>query len=125
LIALILREAEASQIANILTTSEKIVMSAVSRYEALIVLRGKKTPFEPEKAINAVLTPANIDVIAFDEIQSHLAFQAYTRFGKGSGSAAKLNLADCAAYALSRHLNAQLLFVGQDFIHTDVTPALL
>ena len=36
---------------------------------------------------------------------------------------AKLNLADCAAYALAKSLSAPLLFKGDDFIHTDVTIA--
>jgi ribonuclease VapC len=99
-------------------------MSAVSRYEALVVLRGKKTPFEPEKAVNAVLIPGGVQVMAFDEVQSALAFQAFAKFGKGSGSSAKLNLADCAAYALAKQLDAPLLFVGQDFAFTDVISAL-
>ena len=120
LIALILREGEFARIAGVLFVADKVVMSAVSRYEAMVVLRGKKPPFEPEQAVNAVLIPGRIEVIAFDEGQSTRAFQAYAKFGKGSGSAAKLNLADCAAYALATHLGAPLLFVGEDFAHTDV-----
>jgi ribonuclease VapC len=120
LIALILRESEAQRIAATLLAADRVVMSAVSRYEALVVLRGKKPPFAPEQAVNAVLVPGRVEVLAFDEVQSTLAFQAYAKFGKGSGSAAKLNLADCAAYALATHLGASLLFVGQDFTHTDV-----
>jgi ribonuclease VapC len=123
LIALILRETEAPRIASAIQSAAEVVMSAVSRYEALVVLRGKKTPFEPEKAVNAVLISGSVQVMAFDEVQSALAFQAYTKFGKGSGSSAKLNLADCAAYALAKQLNAPLLFVGQDFAFTDVVSA--
>jgi ribonuclease VapC len=123
LIALILREHDAPRIVETLQCVDKVVMSAVSRYEALVVLRGKKTPFEPELAVDAVLVPGRVEVIAFDEVQSTLAFQAYAKFGKGSGSAAKLNLADCAAFALATHLDAPLLFTGQDFTHTDVKRA--
>jgi ribonuclease VapC len=123
LVALILREVEAARIVRTLTASQNVVMSAVSRYEALVVLRGKKPPFEPDEAVDAVLVPGRIEVIAFDALQSTLAFEAYAKFGKGSGSAAKLNLADCAAYALATHLKAPLLFTGQDFTHTDVLAA--
>ena len=45
-------------------------------------------------------------------------------FGKGSGHAGKLNFGDCFAYALARATGQPLLFKGDDFIHTDVVPAL-
>jgi ribonuclease VapC len=56
--------------------------------------------------------------------QAAIAFDAYQRFGKGSGHPAQLNLGDCAAYALARSLNLPLLFKGNDFVHTDVVSVL-
>ncbi len=35
-------------------------------------------------------------------------------------SKARLNLADCAAYALAKTMDAPLLFKGDDFAHPDV-----
>ena len=32
----------------------------------------------------------------------------------------RLNFGDCFAYALAKALDEPLLFIGQDFIHTDV-----
>ena len=52
--------------------------------------------------------------------QARIAREAYQRFGQGSGHPAKLNFGDCFAYALATELDEPLLFVGQDFIHTDV-----
>ena len=49
-----------------------------------------------------------------------MAREAYQRFGRGRGHAAKLNFGDCFAYALAKEFNEPLLFIGQDFIHTDV-----
>ena len=49
-----------------------------------------------------------------------IAREAHRRFGRGSGHPAKLNFGDCFAYALAKELDEPLLFVGQDFIHTDV-----
>jgi ribonuclease VapC len=63
-------------------------------------------------------------VLAFDANQATMAFDAYLRFGRGSGHPAQLNLGDCAAYALAQSLNLPLLFKGNDFIHTDVNSAL-
>lgn len=61
--------------------------------------------------------------VVFDERQSNLAFDAYRRYGKGIHPAG-LNLADCAAYALAKSLDAPLLFKGDDFARTDVRRAL-
>ncbi|WP_293474434.1 type II toxin-antitoxin system VapC family toxin, partial [Phenylobacterium sp.] len=37
---------------------------------------------------------------------------------------ARLNLGDCFAYALAKHLDAPLLYKGDDFAKTDVRSAL-
>ena len=44
--------------------------------------------------------------------------------GRGSGSPAKLNYGDCMSYALAKVTGEPLLFKGDDFTHTDITPAL-
>jgi ribonuclease VapC len=51
------------------------------------------------------------------------ALAAYLRFGKGFHPA-RLNLADCFAYALARQLDAPLLYKGDDFAKTDIRSAL-
>ena len=56
--------------------------------------------------------------------QGEIARRAYQRFGRGSGSPARLNFGDCFAYALSVTTGEPLLFVGEDFVHTDVVPAM-
>ena len=40
-----------------------------------------------------------------------------------SGHKAGLNLGDCFAYALAKSTGEALLFKGNDFGHTDITPA--
>jgi len=35
-----------------------------------------------------------------------------------------LNFGDCFSYALARAMGEPLLFKGDDFAHTDITPAL-
>jgi ribonuclease VapC len=51
------------------------------------------------------------------------ARQAYSDYGKGRHSAG-LNLGDCFPYALAKVLGEPLLFKGNDFRKTDVTPAI-
>jgi ribonuclease VapC len=49
---------------------------------------------------------------------------AYEVYGRLARHPAKLNFGDCMAYAVAKRLNAPLLFKGDDFIHTDIKPAI-
>lgn len=53
-----------------------------------------------------------------------VAVRGYATFGRGSRHPANLNWGDCFAYALAIATGEPLLFKGEDFIHTDVTPAI-
>jgi ribonuclease VapC len=52
------------------------------------------------------------------------ALSAFDRYGKGIHPKARLNLADCAAYALANTMNCPLLFKGDDFAETDISARL-
>lgn len=111
-----------------LRTARTLAMSAVSAYEARIVLGGRRAGREifPASALqrfDQLRRTLQIAVIPFDADQAILAHEAYRRWGKGFHAAA-LNMADCAAYALSRLRDEPLLFKGGDFAMTDVEPAL-
>ena len=54
---------------------------------------------------------------------AELARFAHRRYGRGSDHPARLNFGDCMAYALAKHSGEPLLFKGDDFSQTDVTPA--
>ncbi len=49
-----------------------------------------------------------------------IARAAYRDFGKGSGHPAQPNYADCFSSALAIDRGEPLLFMGEDFGHTDV-----
>ncbi len=53
-----------------------------------------------------------------------LAADAALRYGKGSGHRAQLNFGDCFSYAVAKQRGLPLLYVGRDFTHTDIQPAL-
>ena len=59
----------------------------------------------------------------FDSGQAEIASRAYRDFGRGSGHPAALNLGDCFSYALAYSTGEPLLYVGEDFMHTDVIAA--
>ena len=64
-----------------------------------------------------------VNILPMDDRVGWIAATAAMRYGRGSGHPAKLNFGDCMSYAFARHLEAPLLFKGDDFAHTDVIPA--
>jgi ribonuclease VapC len=67
---------------------------------------------------------AQLIIEAVTEVQARIAREAYRDFGGGSGHPARLNFGDCFAYALARATGEPLLFKGDDFVRTDIAPAL-
>ena len=111
-------EPEAEEFALLIERSTETGMSAPTLVESALVLGELGREF-----LDTFVRRAGIEVVAFDAAQAGLARQAHRRFGRGSGSPARLNLGDCFSYALARHTGRPLLFKGADFIHTDVTSA--
>ena len=99
-------------------------MSAANYLEAAIVVDGARSPIASRR-LDDLLREADVRISTVDELQARIAREAYRDFGKGSGHPARLNFGDCFAYALARATGDTLLFVGDDFTHTDVTPAML
>lgn len=56
--------------------------------------------------------------------QAEIGREARQRYGRGSRHRAHLNFGDCFAYALAKVYDEPLLFVGNDFVHTDLQPVL-
>jgi ribonuclease VapC len=106
-----------------IASADELVMSAVNVHETAIILRARRGEENAENFWK-FLKISNISVIPFDEDQARIAGKAFALYGKGMNTRAKLNLADCVAYALAKSLDAPLLFKGNDFIHTDVAQAI-
>lgn len=121
-IAFLRNEPEAERIQERLEVG-RCHMSAVTLFECRTVLL-RRFGLAMLAEFELLFQRAGMAVIPFDERQAEAAYEAYRRFGKGSGHRAQLNLADCAAYALARTLGMPLLFKGDDFTHTDIEPAL-
>ena len=91
--------------------------------EAAIVIDAGRSPVASRR-LDDLLREAGITIEPVTEAQARIARQAYRDFGRGSGHPARLNFGDCFAYALARETGETLLFKGDDFTHTDVSPAL-
>jgi ribonuclease VapC len=75
---------------------------------------------EAGRSFDELIPSLGIMIEPVTSTQVSVARQANQRFGRGSGHPAKLNFGDCFASALAKDLDEPLLFIGNDFIHTDV-----
>src|SRR5579872_1428907 len=114
LVAIFLNEPERQVFEDIVADEDRCVMSAVNVHETICVLRTRLGPKAVERFWQ-MLQDSQIEIFPFDEVQVRAAADAFDRYGKGVNSKSKLNLADCAAYALATTMNSRLLFKGRDF----------
>ena len=97
-------------------------ISAASLVEASIVLESRAGD-AAIRHCDALFRQARIQVEPVTEEQALLARQGYSDYGKGRHPAG-LNFGDCFAYALAKSTGEPLLFRGDDFLQTDIQPAL-
>ena len=122
LVAIVFDEPEATLFQTKLETEEPI-LSFGSRIELTLVLGGLlREKAEPE--IAEIIRTYGIVVVPGDEAQLACAIEGSRRFGKGRGTEGSfLNYGDLFAYALAKARNLPLLHKGNDFVHTDIRPA--
>jgi ribonuclease VapC len=96
-------------------------MSAANYLETAIVIDGSRDPIASRR-LDEVIAKAKIAIESVTAEHARIARAAYRDFGKGSGHPAGLNFGDCFAYALAKATGERLLFKGDDFGKTDVTP---
>jgi ribonuclease VapC len=94
-------------------------ISAATVLECALVLRP-----ELSDLLDELLSEAGVTIVPFDAHQLAAARVGMARYGRGSGSPARLNYGDCFSYALAKTAGSPLLFKGDDFTHTDIEPAL-
>jgi len=123
LVAIMFAEIDAAVYAGAIQSARERRISAGNYVETAAVVDGRRDPVISRRFYD-LLREANIIIEPFDERQARVAREAYRDFGRGSGHPARLNFGDCFAYALARDRGEPLLFKGEDFSKTDVTPAL-
>lgn len=119
LVAMLLGEPEAPIFADLMKNARVIRLSAASYVELAAVVDGRRDA-TASGALEPFLRRMHVVIEPLTERQAQLAREAYQRFGRGSGHAARLNMGDCFSYALARDLGEGLLFKGQDFALTDI-----
>lgn len=118
-IAVLWHEPSEAALLAALDEADRRVMSAATVVELGIVLRGRVRRPMSSGVLERFLVAGRIDVVPVDHELAIRALEGFERFGKGRHAAA-LNLGDCFTYGLSKHENAPILCVGDDFARTDV-----
>ena len=122
-IAVLHNDPQALAFARLVDTATYCRMSAANFLEAALIVDARRRP-EGRRRFDDLLKEMRIVIEPVTEEQVHIAREAYRDYGRGSGHPARLNFGDCFAYALARATGEPLLFKGDDFRHTDITPAL-
>ncbi len=126
MVAIIAREPGSDALLDRFDNATVRLTSAVAVLETVMALRrlGGGTVEQAEQLVRQFLKDAVIEEIPISTEESAAAIRAYARYGKGQGHPAQLNLGDCFAYACAQTHGVPLLFVGNDFLRTDILSAL-
>ena len=121
-LAVVFKEPGFEKILEQMETATALAAGAPTLAETGIVL-GARLGVNAEGLLERMLDELGIQEIPFGELHWREAVDAYRRFGKGRHPAA-LNFGDCMTYAVASLTGEPLLFVGDDFGHTDLEAAL-
>jgi ribonuclease VapC len=119
LMAVLLDEAKAGACMTAIQAADRLLISAGTVAEALIVA-GRRNLAEEMAELIAGL---DFEILPLTSASARRVAAAYGRWGKGIDPAA-LNFGDCFAYEVAAEHGCPLLYVGDDFSGTDVLPAL-
>jgi ribonuclease VapC len=121
LIAIVNDEPEAGRFHDLLLDHDSVI-SCGTLIETLRVMQvGLGDP--ALGTIDRLIELYGIEPVPVDAEQVALAREGMLAYGKGRGAPpATLNFGDLFAYALARQLRLPLLFKGEDFAATNLTP---
>jgi ribonuclease VapC len=123
LLAILQDEPERREFNEAIEAAASRLMSVATFVEVSIVIESRFGA-EGHRDLDLFIGRAGIELVGVDVEQGKAARRAFILFGKGRHPAG-LNYGDCFAYALARLLGEPLLFKGDDFSKTDLTPFVL
>ncbi len=125
IVAILTRESEADALADVLESAQSPNTSPIAIFEAVLGICRKRHASieEAEQYVGEFLRLAGVRTVPLTDKEAHTALAAFSRYGRGRGHPAQLNLGDCFAYAVAKNYRTTLLFKGEDFAETDLRPA--
>jgi len=121
IVAVLSEESERPHLLHRIALDEKRTTSVVTMFESILALARKtgnrqKAP----QQVRQFLSAAGVDVVAVDESCMDHLIEAFQKYHRGVGHAAGFNFGDCISYAVAKTNNLKILYVGNDFTHTDL-----
>ncbi len=119
LMAIVLDEPLAEACISAMENQDRLLISAATIAEALIVAQRRNVGDEVESLVDGL----GFEIVPVNAAAAKRVSEAYARWGKGIHTAA-LNFGDCFAYEVAKQHACALLYVGDDFSKTDIVSAL-
>lgn len=122
IVAILTQEPEADALIDRLERAVRPITSAIAIFEAALGLCRKSyvSVEEAEADVAEFLTSARVTLVPIAANEATAALGAFSRYGKGRGHPAQLNMGDCFAYSVARCHRTSLLYKGDDFGKTDI-----
>ena len=121
IIAILLEEPGYLDLIDRILAADRVRVGTPTLVETGLVFAGRRRA-KALGELDAFLRELDVTIVPFGEREYRAALDAFLRFGRGRHKAG-LSFGDCFAYAIARTANDSLLFVGNDFAQTDITPA--
>jgi len=119
LMAIVLYEPEAEACKAALAAEEEVLISAGTVAEALIVSARRNLDTE----VGSIIDRLGFEIVTVTPASVRRIAEAYQRWGRGQHPAG-LNFGDCFAYEVANEHACRLLYVGDDFMKTDIEAVL-
>ena len=122
MLAIALAEPEAPAMLDALTAAPRVRIPAPTWLEATMVL-DRRGDTRASAIFRTIMEKVGIEICPMTPEHAQEARRAWAVFGRDRHRAG-LNFGDCMVYAVARLDDEELLFKGEDFIHTDIKSAL-
>jgi ribonuclease VapC len=122
-VAIVLGEPERDMFIDALHRAERALISTVSVVEIKLVIHSRRGQ-RAVVLVDDLLRLPMFEIVSPGRAEMDAAYAAFVAFGKGSRHPASLNFGDVFAYALAKVRDLPLLFKGNDFVQTDISPAI-
>ena len=125
LVAILFSESGHLELVDRMLEADVLRVGAPTLAEVSIVFAGRagrQQGRHDERIVHDLIKELGVTVVPFGESEWHRAASAFARYGRGRHKAG-LNFGDCLSYATAVTAGDALLFVGDDFTHTDVRKA--
>jgi ribonuclease VapC len=125
IVAVLTGEPEAGALIDSLERAIQPITSAIAIFEDTLGLHRKRRSSVEEaySDVTDFLTQTRTMLVPIEAAEATAALKAFSRYGKGQGHPAQLNMGDCFAYAVAKTHRKTMLYTGNDFTGTDIEAA--